>query len=197
MSRPDVDAIFADFAARYRAGTAPDAMDCLERAGERADELARMIRLFLTTASLPEPAPGTEARARGRVEHLARTPAFADVLADARKRQGLKKADVGRRLADALGLPTEASRVKGYYADLENGNLDPRRLHERAIAALGDVLNAPMGWLEAARRAEWIPPSAPVRPGFGRATAGPDARPVEARVRRRRDELDELFLGPV
>jgi transcriptional regulator with XRE-family HTH domain len=196
MGKSDLDAIFAEFAARYRAGTAPDAMDYLERAGERADELADMIRLFLTTASLPDATPATEARARARVEHPARTPAFADVLADARERQGLKKADVGRRLADALGLPAEASRVKGYYADLENGNLDPRRLNERVIAALGDVLKAPMGWLEAARRPEWILPAAPAAPGFGRATADADARPVPPPVRRRRDELDELFLGP-
>jgi hypothetical protein len=197
MTKPDVDAIFADFAARYRDGMAPDAMDYLERAGEMADELADMIRLFLTTAPLPDSTPATEARARARVEQVARTSTFADVLADARERHGLKKADVGRRLADALGFPAEATRVKGYYADLENGNLDPRRVHGRVIAALGDVLKAPTGWLEAARRAEWILPAAPAGPGFGRATRGADARPVEPRVRLRRDELDELFLGPL
>ena len=196
MAKPDLDAIFADFAARYRAGLAPDAMDYLEQAEESADELASMIRLFLTIAPLPDSTPVTEARARTRIEHVARTPAFADLLADARERNGLKKADVGRRLADALGFPAEASRIKAYYSDLENGNLDPGRLHKSVIAALGDVLKAPAGRLEAVRRGERILPSPP-RPGFARAATKPDSRPTKPRARRGLDELDELFLGPV
>lgn len=197
MGKPDIDALFADFAARYRRGTAPDALDYLERAGEGADSLSEMIRLFLITAPLADPTPATEALARARVEQGALMLAFGDVLADARHRHGLRKADVGRRLADALGFPAEATRVKGYYADLENGNLDPRRLHERVIAALSDVLSAPLEWLDAARRPEWALPSRLKSPGFARTTTATATRPEELSSRPLRDELDELFLGPV
>jgi hypothetical protein len=197
MDKPDIDGLFADFAACYRTGTAPHALDYLERAGEGADALSEMIRMFLITAPLPDPTPVTAALARARVERGARSPALADALAVARDRIGLRKADVGRRLADALGFPTEASRVKGYYSDLENGNLDPRDLHERVITALSEVLSAPKRLLEALQRTEWIPPSRLENPGFGRSTLTAATSVVEPRLPRSRDELGELFLGPV
>jgi transcriptional regulator with XRE-family HTH domain len=195
---PDVQTLFEEFAARYRAGETPDACDYVERAGDTADELAMMIAIFLEVVPPPEVSETALARilqfsafaALGEAE-------FATALTEMRKQRGETRASFSRSLAEALGVAHKSAKVKRYYADLENGLLCPAGLHRRVVRALADLLGVPESHLDAARSV-WRPRRPDlVQAAYLRTEKTLRDVPSKPEEPTEGDEVDDLFVGGV
>jgi hypothetical protein len=120
----------------------------------------------------------------------------AALLAGARARRGISRAELAGRLAATLGLEAAAAKVKRYYADLENGLLDPSGLRMPVIDAIGQLLAIPRDRL-ISLQANWRPPAADER-GLVYARADVDASPTAAAASPASevwDDVDDLFRG--
>jgi hypothetical protein len=136
--------LFDEFAQRFARGERPSVPEYLERAGERGDELARMLDRFL--ASAPPPRPPAE-----RVEMMRAWIAGQPPILELRKQRGLPRDVVVERLLALLGLSVgRRAKVRRYYHELETGLLEPRGVDRRVWEALGQVLGASVsdlaGW---------------------------------------------------
>jgi hypothetical protein len=194
---PDVDTLFEEFVARYHAGDAPDALEYIERAEERADELAAMIAAILEAAPAPPSTEATRTRALDvpAIATLAEGD-FGAVLSDLRKKSRETRASLSRRLAEALGLADQTAKVKRYYADLENGLLPPSRLQRPVVEALADLLETSVSLLDIAR-ASWRPrpPTTAAYAAFLRTETARDQPVRQPGGKPEPDEVDQLFLG--
>jgi hypothetical protein len=194
----DIDGLFDEFAASYVRGEQPDLTDYLARAGETADELARLVEVFLRVAPIPEPSDEAVAVMHARLEG-------EPGLLALRRTRARKVDDVVAELASRLGVK-DTPRLKRYYQRLEVGTLDPRPVDERVWDALRAIfatsvraiirpVTTPEGGSAMAYYRRTSEPTA-------RAAAAPpasmdlherlvtlDTAPAE------RDELDRLFLG--
>ena len=136
--------LFDEFAHRFARGERPPVPEYIERAGERGDELARMLDRFL--ASAPPPQPPAE-----RVEMMRAWIAGQPPILELRKERGLTRDLVVERLLGLLGLHSERrGKVRRYYHELETGLLEPRGVDRKVWEALGQVLGASVsdlaGW---------------------------------------------------
>jgi AcrR family transcriptional regulator len=192
----DIDVLFDELAAAYVRGERPDLPAYLARAGDEADELARLVDAFLRTVPPPEPSEDDVAVMRAR---LGGEPGLLAL----RKRRGRKVDDVVDELASRLDVD-DRPRLRRYYQRLEGGVLDPPRIDERVWEALQTVFETSVRNL--------IRPLVTRQGGsamaYYRRTVSPDgdgAGPAPAAVPSlvtrgdpapaERDALDRLFLG--
>jgi hypothetical protein len=192
----DVDGLFDEFAAAYVRGEQPDIGTSLARAGDEADELARLIDAFLLVAPAPEPRDDDVAVMHAR---LGGEPGLLAL----RKRRARKVDDVVSDLAERLDVD-DLPRLKRYYQRLEGGTLDPGAVDQRVWDALRELFvtnvraivrpvttqtgDSAMAYYRRGGPAPHLDRySAMLRPTL---SAGAPAREAPER-----DELDRLFLG--
>ena len=196
----DLDRLFDELAAAYVRGERPDLPAYLARAGDDADELARMIDTFLRVVPPPEPSEDDVAVMRARLEG-------EPGLLALRKRRSQRVDEVVDELAARLAVD-DRERLKRYYQRLEGGVLDPHRVDQRVWDALRGLFAAnvrnvvrplvtrqggsAMAYYRRSasldsQAASGVPsPAAPVGPEL---VSDADPAPAE------RDALDRLFLG--
>ena len=194
----DVDRLFDELAAAYVRGERPDLPAYLARAGDEADELARLVDAFLRVVPPPEPSEDDVAVMRARLEG-------EPGLLALRTRRGRKVDEVVDELAVRLEVD-DRPRLKRYYQRLEGGVLDPHPVDERVWDALRDVFATSVRNL--------IRPLVTRRGGSAMAyyrSGPPDGAGAQLRARMtprepdlvadadrpppERDALDRLFLG--
>ena len=129
----DVDRLFDELAAAYVRGERPDLPAYLARAGDDADELARLVDAFLRTVPPPEPSEDDVAVMRARLEGQPGLLAL-------RKRRGRRVDEVVDDLAVRLEVD-DRPRLKRYYQRLEGGVLDPHKIDERVWDGLQSVFS--------------------------------------------------------
>ena len=123
----EVMALFEEYAASFARGEQLDLRGYLGRAGDGADELARLIDAFLIRAEPPEPSP----------EAVAAIEAWLP-LVQVRARRGLKRDQVVDALIERFGLDRgKREKVRRYYHQLETGLLRPSR---RLVDGLEEIL---------------------------------------------------------
>jgi hypothetical protein len=184
----DVRDLFAEYADAYARGERPEAREYLERAGARADDLARLLDDFLVAA----PRPPSDADA------FAVLSAWAEgepPLVHLRASRGVRVDEVVDAIVEDAGVAAgKREKVKTYYQRLEQGLLDPRGVSERVWDAVRRLVGP-----TAEAAANWqIRPAQPDVAYF-RATG---VAPLAAAALREpppapeRDEVDELFTKP-
>jgi hypothetical protein len=126
--------LFDEFATRYAAGEQPDAREYLERAGDGAGELARILDAFLQRAPAPE--PDEEAVAMMGAWIAGEAP-----LVHLRASRGVRREQVVESVMRMLGLdPAKRTKVARYYHELENGFLSSARVDRRVLEAVAQAL---------------------------------------------------------
>ena len=195
----DVDRLFDELAAAYVRGERPDLPAYLARAGDEADELARLVDAFLRTVPPPEPSEDDVAVMRAR---LGGEPGLLAL----RKRRGRRVDDVVDELAARLEVD-DRTRLKRYYQRLEGGVLDPHRIDERVWEALHTVyetsvrnLIRPLVTRQGGSAMAYYRRTVTLDDdGAGPAHAAPRAEPMLVTrgdpAPAARDALDRLFLG--
>ena len=194
-----VDRLFDEFVAAHRRGEAPDPRPLLERAGDDAPMLRRMLDTFLRSASGTTPAPDVAAMVDGWI-------LGEPTLLTLRTSRGARVAEVVDRLVAALGVdPRTRGRLQDYYQRLETGLLDPRRVDDSVFRAIADALSVPVTRLAVWRGAEpeategmgaWGPEAAPSTLSYRRPEPGtpvPERLPDDPATAEPPDELDRLF----
>ena len=196
----DADHLFDELAAAYVRGERPDLPAYLARAGDEADELARLVDAFLRTVPPPEPREDDVAVMHAR---LGGEPGLLAL----RKRRGRKVDDVVDELASRLDAD-DRPRLRRYYQRLEGGVLDPHKIDERVWEALQTVFETSVRNLirplvtrqGGSAMAYYRRTVSPDGDGAGPAPAAAPAA-VPSLVTRgdpapaERDALDRLFLG--
>ena len=193
---PDVDRLFDELAAAYVRGDRPDLPAYLARAGDDADELARLVDAFLRTVPTPEPSEDDVAVMRARLEG-------EPGLLALRKHRGRKVNDVVDDLAVRLDVD-DLPRLKRYYQQLEGGVLDPHPIDERVWEALRDVFSTsvrnlirPLVTRQGGSAMAYYRTASAETSGSLR-DAGPPEAPLVTSTDpppAARDALDRLFLG--
>jgi hypothetical protein len=181
-------ALFDDYAVRYARGEHPDPVPYLERAGDHAGELARMLDAFLQWAPPPSP---DEAAVTLMQAWLAGEPPLREL----RVRRGMRVDDVVGELAAQLGVDVGLSgKLRRYFQRLERGSLDVERVDRRVFEALAMALRTSSSilrsWARAPRGDQTL--AAPAYRTEREPTVAP-ALPVGDDERW--DYVDELFLG--
>ncbi|MBA2476399.1 MAG: hypothetical protein H0V40_10650 [Actinobacteria bacterium] len=180
--------LFDEYAAAYARGERPQARAYLERAGEGADELARLLEVFVQAAPVPPPDEDTVALVGAWLE--GQPP-----LVELRARRGVRVEDLVEALVSGLGLdPAKRAKVKRYYQQLEGGLLEPAGVAEKAWEVLGRLVPG------AQEAAAWRPQQASAAGAYLRASsdAVPGAAASTGRARpalEEPDEIDRLFLS--
>ena len=194
---PDVDRLFDELAAAYVRGERPDLVGYIARAGDDADELARLLDAFLGVVPAPEPSEDDVAVMRARLEG-------EPGLIALRRRHRRKVDEVVDDLAARLAVD-DRDRLKRYYQRLEGGILDPHRVDQRVWDALRvlfetNVRNlirplvtrygaSAMAYYRRTGSLDAAGPPAAMAAAEPAEVAGADPAPAE------RDALDRLFLG--
>lgn len=186
----DVLQLFEEYAGAYARGERPEAQEYLERAGDGADELARLIDGWLRAAPVPEPDAETIALVSAWMEE---EPPLVHVRAS----KGVRVDTVVEAIVGDAGLAFEqAPKVKNYYQRLEQGLLDPRGVSERVWQTLRRLIGP-----TAKTAAAWRLRPSPLEPAFYRASAPAtlDAAAADAMdaipPMPERDAVDELFTA--
>jgi len=186
----DVADLFDDWAAALARGEQPDPLGFIHAAGDRGDELARLMDRYLRTRPRADPDPETVELARAWIAGEA--PLFR-----LRVRQGLRHDDVVDAVMTEFALEARQRRaVKRYYHRLEAGQLDPSRLARPLLDLLARVLAAPVASIIA-----WRPRPLEVAPAYRIAPDALAAAPLRqaASVAREPEEDDEqvraLFIA--
>lgn len=171
--------LFEEYAARFARGERPDLREYLERAGEEAEELARLADAFLARVEPPEPDEEAVALAQAWLE--GQPP-----LAALRARRGLKREAVVEALIERFGLDRgKREKVRRYYHEVETGLRIPAE--KRLLAALAEILHARVADILALR-----PRPLEAKPTYYRAVGAPPAAPP-ATQGEPEDEIDLLF----
>jgi hypothetical protein len=205
----DVTTLFEEFIERQLAGEGPDAFEYVEQLeGDEREELAELIDAYLEGAPRDafDPHAYTGSAAERAVEAIDRSVRGASglwpaVLPRLRNRMAWKRSQVVDRLAQELGVPDRAEKVRTYYHDMESGTLASERVSDRVLDALASLYQWSAEALRAAGRPLGEPGQAEQRV-FARGMVQPDADgPLVDELERKYpereqwDEVDELFLG--
>lgn len=181
--------LFEEYVASVGRGEQPDVGEYLEKAADEREQLVALLDEFLATAPAREPSEDAVAMMRAWLE--GQPP-----LLELRTRRRLRRADVVGALVERLGLDrAKRAKVEDYYHELEVGRLDARRVDRRVFGVLADLFDAPAEDLRSwPRRSLETEVAVAYR-------AEPAARPVAAPPQpappEERDEIDDLFLGPM
>jgi hypothetical protein len=173
-----------EFVVRYRRGEEPDLSEYLARAGEQADDLARLADRLLQALPPPQPSEASVVLAHAWV-------AGQPPLLELRVKRGLKREDVVDFLRKDLGLAADLrEKLHERYHELETGQLAPAPVDRRVWKALAAALHTRAGDLMA-----WTRPVPPLeaKPMY-RGLAAHAALDVDlANDRGEPDEVDRLF----
>ena len=216
----DPDALFEEFKAAFAAGERPDLGALLARVDpkQRQALLERIDSWVMEAPRRPwDAAAYADSPARESVERVWESlegvsGSWPELLPHLRNRARLKRAELVEHLAARLGFPAETERIAAYYHGMEHGRLRARGVSDRVLEALSDLLGTSrdalraagegIGGLESespsalfARTATPDPTYASEEPADAPASPGGEAAERAAEPSRR-DELDELFLGP-
>lgn len=180
-----IEQLFDDFIDARQRGEHPDVAAFLERAGTDREALGRLIDVYLVNAPVVPPDEGSIVLIEARLaEHSA--------LVELRERRGLSLAAVVDQLRDALGLAGSLRpRLAEAYEDLERDWLDPRRVQAPVWAALKSIFG-----LDVRRLVPAHPPE-PFEAVLMRRSAEPIDMHAGSGELAARDEIDELFRGPI
>jgi hypothetical protein len=209
MSDP-VDQLLREYIAEHRAGRATNPRDYLARLEqpEQRTELSALIDAYLVRAPRRQwdPAAFQEStRATALTDALDRaisgeSGTWPTLLPRLRRRAGIKRAELVRRLAAALGATGREEKVGLYYHQMEQGLLPSTGVSDRVLQALGAIVGERAAALRQAGES-WSqgPASAgPAAPAFARRAAADEAgTPHEPAADRPEplDDIDELFRG--
>jgi hypothetical protein len=189
--------LFAEFLGEREAGGEPDPVDYLERAGDAADALAGMLAAYLATHPRTQVSEEAVEALAARVE--VPPPPWSELLPALREERGKTRGALVHELAAELGYPEATEKVAVYVHELETGQLSPLRVRRVVVEALARLLDVSREFLDAARRAEAVPPvgpelafarPAPVGPLRELHDLGPSAGDGGAAMP---DEVDDLF----
>lgn len=182
-----VRALFVDYATAYVRGEQPRARDYLARAGDGADELARLLEAFVGAAPRPQADADTVALVSAWAEH-------EPPLVSLRASHGVRVDEVVDAIVEEAGLATAAvPKVKTYYQRLEEGLLDASGVSERVWTVIRRLIGP-----AADTAAAWHAGPPPPQAAFYRAaiqTPATDAALAREIFAPERDEVDELFTG--
>jgi hypothetical protein len=154
----EVDKLFNDYVAEHRAGGVADPLAFLDRVdGTDRDELAVLIDAYLETSPGqpwdPARYEGSAAQrfAEDMHESLGGVSGLWPVLLPRlRERAQIKRAELVRRLAGALGVGGQTEKVAGFYHGMEQGSLDSSGVSTQVLEALAGIVGSSA---EALRRA--------------------------------------------
>jgi hypothetical protein len=229
----DLDRLVTEFAAEFESGGDPDPGKFLARAdaGERP-ALADKLDAYLDRAPTQAWDPGAYARSPAKAaadrvfeSYEGEAGTWPELLPSLRERARIKREELTRQLAEALGFGSEQRRVHAYYHQMEHGQIPASGVSDRVLDALAEIVGTTRERLRAAGErvsgtdtiaaggfarkafpdeqyleqrlgdAEAAPPAAP-SPSAGPPRGFVGGAPSPGRkLRRGRDELDELFLG--
>jgi hypothetical protein len=179
-----VDHLLDDFVVRFRRGEEPNLREYLVRAESGAEELARLVDVFLE--SVPPPAASDERLALSRAWAEAEAPLLA-----LRTARGLRRTEIVSALVSQLGIDVKKEeKLRLRYHELETGQLEAAGVDRRVWEVLGELLKARIEDLAA-----WTRPPAPAAPRlvFYRAAESAPVGPAEWVPEEQFDEIDELF----
>jgi hypothetical protein len=187
----DVAALFDEYAAAFARGEEPDLREYLARAGNGAEELARLVEAFVAAAPVAEPSEERIALARAWAE--GQSP-----LLEARIRRGVRREEVVEAILARFGIDNaKRQKVAGYYHELESGLLDPLRVDRGVWELLAELLRASVSDLR--RRQHLSPPPGGLAVAYRRSApsaafeAAAPVAPAAARAPEPPDEVDRLF----
>ncbi|MFN8161680.1 MAG: hypothetical protein U0R52_11630 [Solirubrobacterales bacterium] len=212
----DVDKLFAEYVAEHRAGGEASPRTYLRRLeGTDRDELAALIDGYLVRSPGRDWDPAgfegsTEQQLAAGIERAfgGRSGMWPVLLPRLRERARIKRAELVRRLAEALGVGSQQEKVAAYYHQMEQGQLESKGVATRVLEALAGIVGSSAEALRSAGEpfGEGSAPSegtvfarlaAPLSEELGRPATSegtlrasrapaPDAGP---------DEVDRLFTG--
>ena len=196
------EAAFNDFVAAWERGEQPDPAAAIGSIGAADREpLAAMLATFLAANRPDVSEAAVEARAADPASEPPR--AWAELIPALRGRTGTTRGTLVTRLAELLGHPEARSQVGEYVHEIETGQLDPRGVRPRVVAALAKILDVPESLLELSRRI--VPPSTDAAasvplyrvapPAAPAATPPIDIEAVRQALPERNAEIDDLFTG--
>jgi hypothetical protein len=154
----DVEKLLSEYIAEHRAGGAADPVEYLDRLeGTHREELATLIDAYLARSpGRPwDPAAFTGSASERLTESLARSLEGASglwptILPRLRDRAQVKRDDLVRRLAEALGVPDREQKVEGYYHEMEQGLLPSAGVSSKVLEALSGIVGASADFLRKA-----------------------------------------------
>ena len=205
----DVDRLLSEYIEEHRKSGAIDPARYLEQLqGVDRVELEALIDGFLEHA--PRRPWSAEAYAQSSaaalVDRLDRTLHGASgrwptVLPALRDKAKLRRNELVKRLATALGVEGREKKVETYYHQMEQGLLPAQGVSSRVLEALGEIVGASAEALRRAGQASAAPP-APASPGVAFARTAPAAGSdvVVDQLRSEPadepwDDVDQLFRG--
>jgi hypothetical protein len=208
----DVEQLLRDYIREHRAGGDADPLAYLERVeGTDRRELEVLIDEYLVRAPRQrfDPEDYERSRAPALVSQIERafegeSGTWPALLPRLRMSARLKRKELVKRLAEALGVPDRVDKVERYYNAMEHGTLPAPGVSDRVLAALGAIVGESGESLRAAGRAlsPGAPPAAPASAVFARrAPWEADAEAAAAQSVDRLasaepwDEVDALFRG--
>ena len=211
----DLERLIEQFKADYEAGRPTDVLAFLDQVpAEKRQELAEMLDLYLMDAPRRrwDPAAFEGSPAQAAVERVHESiegvsGSWPELLPQLRNHARIKRSDLVKRLAAALGFEAEpqVEKIGAYYHQMEHGTLPSTGVSARVIEALAAIVDSTAETIRAAgaHRGEEIVADA----AFARTTF-PDAEFLEQRTAEdldismdaapaespKRDEIDALFL---
>ena len=213
----DVDRLLAEYIAEHRSGGEANPLSYLEQVeGTDREELRVLLDAYLQRAPArgwdPQQFSGSEAErlTEGLQRSLTGAAGLWPVaLPRLRERAQVKRAELVKRLADALGHSQKQEKVGGYYHEMERGGLEASGVSPNVLEALGSIVGASAESLRNLGQAvEGAAAEGGAQPAFARRARGaeldagaedmaeaPASRPAAAGEEW--DEVDELFRGGV
>jgi hypothetical protein len=206
----DVERLLAEYVAERGAGGEADPRAYLTRVPpEQRAELAALIDAYLVRAPRApfNPVAFRGSGAERTVDELERalggqSGLWPATLPGLRARAGLKRSELVGRLAAALGVGDETSKVAGYYHQMEQGILPAQGVSDRVLDALGQIVGETAQVLREAGRSLGpprpqtpAPESAFARHATGEWDSNPESAGPPSSGTEEWDRVDELFLG--
>lgn len=213
----DVNQLFGEFIKAHLAGSNPDPWEYVGRLeGDERTELEELIDAYYVDA--PPRQWDAEAFRGSAAERIAdsidrsfrgQAGWWPAVLPRLRDKARLKRSEVVKRLAKALGVGDREQKVAGYYHEMEHGLLPSERVSKKVLDALAGIVGTTGDALRKAGRplTPEISSQDAADAVFARTahpqeewthTAGALAQEADAPAPADRtdwDEVDELFLG--
>ena len=204
----DVDRLLSEFIAAQRERVDEDPLPYLQGVqGTDRAELATLIDGYLARAPrrpFDEQAFADSGLA-DQVEQLSRSLSGASglwptLLPSLRNKARIRRAELVRQLAAALGVADHEPQVADYYHQMEQGSLPSAGVSDRVLGALSAILGRSVEALREAGESLGDSESAgaPPAPAFARTTRAPSDAEPPATVQpgtSEWDEVDELFRG--
>jgi hypothetical protein len=193
-----IEQLFQSFAQQHEAGGDVDVVDFLDQAGDQRSRLADMLEAYLIAR--PRDGIGDAELDAVSTSIDAAAASWPELLPMLREQRGITRGGLVQRLADALGFPDAAKQVEGYVHELESGELDPRHVRERVVAALASILSVSAELLERGRLRQAPGPRFEAAAAVAFSRQAPVPSPAAEQLFEQPDggrhqEIDDLFTG--